>query len=456
MIRYILNSRTNLFWLLFHAALGAVSIITPWVLIVWFYIVLFTSAPVILKLNENHFLIFTSLIAYLVSFELLGRMAKASPFIPWETGKYMLFILLMAGILIRYHRGKIGLVLLLLLLPSVFFDKSGQVYFKNVVFNLLGPVNVALAVIYFKNQEVSKEELVSLLRLIALPAISVLSFVIIKTPDFENVEFELGSNFQTSGGFGSNQVSTILGLGTLLAYIFWRNRWNLTGYRWLDFILTIMFALRGLLTFSRGGMIGGALAILTLIYFETGESEFGWKYKKAVFNTIKAIPVILIFFLVFNYANKVSGGNLALRYQGETPGTLAGYKKKTANVFFSNRVNVFLDDMNLWKEHPVFGVGVGASMYMRDNTRRIASHVELSRLLSEHGLPGAVFFIVLCILGYKIYKQALWSSSGKILIALFILALFTTFHSSMRTYMTPLLTGLSMLTVYENSDGDQF
>jgi hypothetical protein len=455
MLKYLTGERNRLIWVVFHAILGTLSILTPWFLIGWFYLVLFTSASALLKRTEDHFFRVTSLMVYVVSFELLGRMSKAYPFIPWEMGKYLLFLLLMAGILMKYRRGTVGWILLVLLLPALLIDESGQVWFKNIIFNLLGPVNVALAIVYFKNQLLSAEELKSLLRLLALPAISVLAFVVIKTPNFENIEFELGANFNTTGGFGSNQVSTVLGLGAFLAYLFWRNKWRLSGYRWLDLGLLIFFTIRGLLTFSRGGMIGGAIGVLVLVFYQTVTSEFRWSPQKAVFNLIKAVPVLLIFFLVFVYANNISGGNLALRYKGDTPGTVAGYKEKTLNVFFSNRVNVFKDDLELWQRHPVLGVGVGASMYLRDDTRRVAPHIELSRLLSEHGLLGAFYFLILCGLGYKLLKKAHYTTSDAVLLAIFVLALFTTFHSAMRTYISPLLIGLSMLTVYELNEVEQ-
>ncbi len=431
------------------------SIFTPWLLIVWFYFVLLTSVPVLIKKDENHFFRLTSLIVYVVSFELLGRMSKAYPFIPWEVGKYLLFLLLLVGIAMRYRKGMIGWILLLLIIPGVLFDESDKVLFKNIIFNLLGPVNVALAVVYFKNQLVSTEELKSLLRLLILPAVSVLAFVVIKTPDFENVEFELTANFQTAGDFGSNQVSTVLGLGSFLVYLFWQKKWKLSGYRWLDLGLLILFTIRGLLTFSRGGMIGGAIGVLVLIFYQTATSEYRWSPQKAFFNVIKAVPVLLIFFLVFAYANNISGGNLALRYQGETPGTIAGHREKTLDIIFTNRVSVFIDDFELWRQNPVLGVGVGASMYLRDDTRRVASHLELSRLLSEHGILGGFYFMILCGLGYKLLKKAPYTTSDAVLLAIFVLALFTTFHSAMRTYISPLLIGLSMLTVYETNEAEQ-
>ncbi len=451
MLKYLTGNNHRLYWIVFHSILGAFSILTPWLLIIWFYFVLLTSIPLFLKKSEDHFFKFTSLIVYVVSFELLSRMSKAYPLIPWEMGKYLLFLLLTAGILMKYRRGTVGWILLVLILPSLFIDESDQVWFKNIIFNLLGPVNVALAVVYFKNQIVSAEEFISLLRLFALPAISVLTFVVIKAPNLEHIEFTLGTNFETAGDFGSNQVSTILGLGVFLAYLFWRNRWNLSGYRWLDFGLLILFTIRGLLTFSRGGMIGGALGIIIFLLLDR-EMTGDRRKIKPLKSILTAIPIIIILAVTFTYANKVSGGLLSKRYQGETPGTLAGRKEKTLNVFTSNRLQIFKDDLELWKENPLLGVGTGASYYLRENTHRIAAHVELSRLLSEHGLFGLTYFFILCVLGYNVYRRASWTLSGPVLFAIFILALFTTFHSAMRTFVTPLLVGLSLIVVSNHEE----
>ena len=453
MLKYLTGNNHRLYWIVFHSILGAFSILTPWLLIIWFYFVLLTSIPLFLKKSEDHFFKFTSLIVYVVSFELLSRMSKAYPLIPWEMGKYLLFLLLTAGILMKYRRGTVGWILLVLLLPSLFIDESDQVWFKNIIFNLLGPVNVALAVVYFKNQIVSAEEFISLLRLFALPAISVLTFVVIKAPNLEHIEFTLGTNFETAGDFGSNQVSTILGLGVFLAYLFWRNRWNLSGYRWLDFGLLILFTIRGLLTFSRGGMIGGALGIIIFLLLDR-EMTGDRRKIKPLKSILTAIPIIIILAVTFTYANKVSGGLLSKRYQGETPGTLAGRKEKTLNVFTSNRLQIFKDDLELWKEHPILGVGVGASRYLRDKSEGFLSHIEISRLLSEHGALGLLYILILLKLGWDIIRNQNRMPHGAILATLYIVALFTTFHSAMRTYVSPLFFGLSMLTIIEEGHNE--
>lgn len=425
---------------------------SPWFLIGWFYFVLISSAPGLIKRTEDHFIKFTGLIVYIISFELLGRISRASPFIPYEMGKYLLLLFLTSGIIIGYRRGSIGWLMLILLIPGMIIDESGLVGFKNVVANLFGPISVALAVVYFKDQVICDEDFKSLLRLVALPLVSVLAFVIIKTPDFEDVEFNLSANRVTSGGWGSNQVSTALGLGAFLAFLFWRNRWILSGYRWLDLITFLLFALRGLLTFSRGGMIGGALGVMVLLFYEARASDYKFTMNRFFVNLVKVMPLVLLLILLFQYADRITEGNLVLRYKGETPGTIGGYKEKTLNVFTANRLNVFIDDLQLWGEHPLLGVGVGASYHLRESTRRVAAHVEMSRLLSEHGLLGLIYFTILLVLGFKVFRKAIGVTYGPILLAMFVLALFTTFHSAMRTFITPLLIGLSMLIATEHTE----
>jgi hypothetical protein len=443
MIRNLVENKLPALWLVWHIILGIVSALTPYPLIAWIYLVLSLSLIKILKSKDFFFLI--AITSYLVSLELISRMADASPYIPYELGKYLLSFFLIIAVFKGYRKGFAGLAMFLLLIVSVFFDESGQGNLKNLIFNLFGPANVALAIIVFKKQEIKKDDFIRILRLLLYPLISVLAFTIIKTPDLDTIEFKLGANFETAGGFGSNQVSTALGLGTFLAFIFWRYKWNFSGLRWLDLIIFVGFAFRGLLTFSRGGMMGGALGIIIVMLFN---KEGGYRIYNPAKLIMGIIPVLLVVFLTFRYADKITGGKLLLRYQGETSGTLGGTKQKTLNTYTSNRLEIFQEDLNLFKEHPLLGVGVGASRYMRETSTGYLSHVEMSRLLAEHGIPGLIYIIILFILGYKLFRYGRDELTGVILMALFTIAIFTTFHAAMRTYISPLLIGLSMLNVY--------
>ena len=55
MINYILNARSRIFWIALHILLGAVSILTPWILIGWFYLVLLTDGMGIIRKQRGSF-----------------------------------------------------------------------------------------------------------------------------------------------------------------------------------------------------------------------------------------------------------------------------------------------------------------------------------------------------------------------------------------------------------------
>lgn len=445
MIKRIILSQNYFFWTLLHVILGIISSITPYGLILWFYLVVGSSFLMVLKLKG--IFPYIAFITYLTSFELLARMSQTSPFIPYELGKYLLFFMLIVGVLKFGHKNYLGLILVLLLIPSVFIDLSGKVDRQAIIFNLLGPINVGLAVWFFYGKKLTKYQLIKLLRISIFPLIAVLSSTIFKTPSYNELEFSLGANFATSGGGGSNQVSSLLGIGIFLSFLFLINKWKLTGYRIFDFLLFFMFGFQGLLTFSRGGIVGGVIGILIVLFFVMFSAEGEKKqYKLPKIGKILVLALIL-FMITFQVADNLTGGLLGLRYLGETEGTLAGTKEKSLDSFTTGRFNIFLEDIELWKENEVFGVGVGASSFLRGGSQFYLTHVELSRLLSEHGLFGLLYFLVLMYLMFKLLISKRSPMEKGVLVAFFLIAIYTTFHAAMRTYLTPLFIGLSLLEI---------
>ncbi|WP_268035005.1 hypothetical protein [Algoriphagus sp. PAP.12] len=445
MIKSIISSQTRFFWVMFHVILGIISSITPFVLIAWFYVVFVSSFFAVVRTKS--FYLFSVFIAYMTSFELLARMSQTSPFIPYELGKYLLFLMLCIGVYKFKSKSHLGLIMLVLLLPAAFFDKSGEVTRGNLVFNLLGPVNVAMAVWFFYGKSLRKVQLIRLLRISILPLVAILSSLIFKTPSYNELEFTLGANFATSGGAGSNQVSTVMGLGMFLSFIFLINKWNLTGYRITDFILFFLFGFQGLLTFSRGGILGGVLGIMVVIYFiiKTPKSVKN-KFRLPQIGKAFLLSIFLIV-LTFQVADSLTGGLLGLRYLGETEGTLAGTKEKSINSITTGRYEIFLEDLDLWQESLILGVGVGASSFMRDISYFYLSHVEMSRLISEHGALGLIYFILLLYMGLLILLRKQTPMEKGIMVAFYLVALYTTFHAAMRTYLTPLFIGLSLIYI---------
>jgi hypothetical protein len=212
-------------------------------------------------------------------------------------------------------------------------------------------------------------------------------------------------------------------------------------------MLFFLFAFQGFLTFSRGGMIVGFVAISTFIFLLL---RFYLAYKKSNIKISKfrnAIFILLFSLISYLFANSITGGVLGLRYSGQTKGTYEGYKEQTINNITSNRYDIFIGDLSLWNDNTIFGVGVGASQHLREKVNGTVAHVELSRLLSEHGLFGLIFFLMMVTIPITIMNTVSDRLLKSVKYALFVFAISTTFHAAMRTYVTPLFLGLSVLGI---------
>jgi hypothetical protein len=440
-IESVISGKKNLFWIIFHAVLGVISTVTSFALIFWFYLILISNFNnAIVQLKKGNSFLYIGLIVYLVSFEMLGRMTKADPFIPVELCKYFLPLVSIIGVANSVKKGNhVWLILGAFITIGVLFDYSGQRKFFDIINNYFGVLAMVLGLHFLNKQNINYKFLDIWLKLLVFGILPCLIYCFIKTPDFEDISFKLNANFETSGGAATNQVSTVFGVGLFLCFYFWYKRISFSGYRMIDILLGIAFLGQGLLTFSRGGMIVAVLCILILVLKNT--NNFNPR------NILLSVIGIISAFIVFNLIDDITGGKLLLRYQGETEGTYNNGVEKDLKKMTSGRSLIFEEDLKLWSNHPIFGVGVGASRYIRGgmNGTTISSHVELSRLLAEHGIFGLIFFIYLINLGIKLWRNIKIDSWRLILFIIYLIALLTSFHSAMRTFVTPLLMALSSI-----------
>lgn len=441
----------SFFWFVIHALIGVIATISAFPVILFFYgFLLYSFYNLIQVSNVDRPKLLAEMIIYFVSFESIGRLAQADPFLPYELGKYLLLLLCPLGILLtkwKSVKGVFGFLIIILAIPSIFFDESGQVTPIEIRFNILGLLNIGLAIWFFSSLSISLKTLINWSKLMIYPIVSVLVFTVIRTPDLDSIDFSLGANFSTSGGFGSNQVSTILGLGVFLVATCILLNYRITGYKWMDFGLLLLLTTQGLLTFSRGGMIGGGLGIIVIMYYLT-KLSLAERKRLAIPNFKKYIlPLGIFLIVVMAVANSITGGMLLLRYMGETQGTLTGGAEKSLDKITSNRAGLFVKDIELFTDYPIMGVGVGASTYLRDDFKGYAPHIELSRLLAEHGILGILIFSSFIILFFIIKKSASENISRGFLLACYIIGLLATFHSATRTYLTPLLMGVSSVLI---------
>lgn len=379
---------------------------------------------------------------YFFGLEIVGRMIKASPFIPYQVGNYFMLVVFSYGIIKTPFsmQGLIGKIILLLCIPG-FYMIPFENYFSFFLNSFSGIVCLALGAIYFGSQTYTAEDLRNFIKITVLPIIVIVIYVSFRSPSLENVDFTLGANFETSGGFGSNQVSTVLGLGAcllILAYL--RRETIFSSYKIISLVLIGAFLFRGLLTFSRGGILGGIFAA-TLSYL-----YLNWKLKINISRTIiQLLFISLGCVIIFIVTDQITGGMLSKRYQGETTGTLSGNRARNLNIITSNRTKIGLAELQIFSEHPYLGVGPGAGYEEREKYvgKRTASHTEFTRLLAEQGLPG--LFIGLIFIFYPLFRIQSSKSIKETyyIIAFFSLAVITSFHSAMRTMITPLFWALS-------------
>ena len=87
-------------------------------------------------------------------------------------------------------------------------------------------------------------------------------YLVLYTPDLQEVITGTGSNFAASGGFGPNQVATVLGIGIfVLAVRFFISK-ELFYHKLFDLALLGLLGFRALVTFSRGGVLTAIIMIL--------------------------------------------------------------------------------------------------------------------------------------------------------------------------------------------------
>lgn len=443
-LRSLLDPNKSLWWTLFHIGFAFICTFFKFALIGWFYLILITNfGSALSQLRRGNYFILVALLIYLVSFEVLGRMAKTDPFIPSELGKYFLILFSLLVIGLKGIRSTMGMSMALLLLPGFFYDLSGMRTFVDIIYNIFGPLSAALGIAAFNRAKVTQNQMNQILHLVWYTSLAVLFFTYIKTPDLDSIEFSLSAQFETTADASSNQVSTILGLGMFLSFYGIINKLKFSGLYYGDIIIMLLFAFQGLLSFSRGGMIIAAMG-MALLYFYNNRNKLKSNRGNLFFGGVVAI---LGLFIIFQVANKITDGNLLLRYSGETQGTLLGSKEKTADVLLSGRLTIMEEDFNLWLKHPITGVGAASSRFLRDRTQYVSPHIEFSRLLADHGLFGLMYFIVLLGVFQKAYRRLSKNDNKGLFIALVTVALLTTFHAAMRTYLSPTFFILATLWI---------
>ena len=383
-------------------------------------------------------------VCYLAGAEVLWRMTGAA--ILWEFGKYSVCAVLLVWVLRHFPRRVNGLALVYfgLLLPSTLLTIQaglGLSQLRQVLsFNLSGPFSLALCTFCFYGLRLSYFEAAKALLAILGPVIGAAAICLSGTASL-GADYEFGdqSNFDTSGGFGPNQVSSVLGLGMLVVFL-WMQRQQRMSFRWwLAVALILFFAAQASLTFSRTGIWIGVLTIGVASLFIIRRAG------KGAIWLISALLILASCYLaLFGSLNTFTGGKLSDRYS----------EKMLLEKGFTGRGDIAEGDLLLALHNPLFGVGPGMASFERSNHRGIAAHTEFTRLMAEHGLTGLLALGAILMMAASKLKaasstwQQAWTASFIVYSLLFMMV------TGMRLAVPSLAMGLAMARLTGADAGD--
>jgi hypothetical protein len=428
-----------LYLILFHTIIGALGYLLPFTSKIYGYsIFIFWTIYIIKKQNRNNEVLLAA--AYIVGSEVFLRMTGGNPL--YEISKYgVMFFMLIGMYYSGFSKGALPYwIFLLLLVPSVIISTSSLNFDTNIrkaiAFNLSGPVCLALASLYTFKRKILLEDMNKILLSMGLPIVTCVVYLKFYTPNLQEVITGTQSNFTTSGGFGPNQVATVLGLGMFIFF----SRFMLDSKTKFQIAVNLILALnityRGMLTFSRGGMITGFVMIILLLTFLYFKSNQGGKLK------MNFIIVFVAFAMVgtWTYTSLQTGGLIDKRYSNQDA---AGRVKKSQ---FTGREQIAENEINMFLKNPIFGVGVGKGAETREAETGIkaASHNEITRLLAEHGMMGVMGLLILILTPLLLYIENQFNLFLMCFIAFWFL---TINHAAMRIAAPAFVYSLSLLNV---------
>lgn len=420
--------------------------------IVFLYYAIFLAVGTywLVKNNDRDFQTLT-LISYVIGLEILFRMRSNGAL--YDLGKYSViyFCILSFGFIRINLKAWPYFIILLLFIPGIvltvntfFFEIDVR---KKIMFNLLGPFSLIFASLYAYNKKISLKRLNETLFVTTGPLVSILTLIILYTPsNREELFTNTTSNFATSGGFGPNQMSVILGLGIFLFFIQFFFNSKDKNFSYLSLFMFFLFAYRGLITFSRGGMLT-ALAMIFAFCFMV--FKLLNKQAKSKFVSVFSLLMILVAGAWF-YSSYQTGGLIEKRYNNQDA---LGRAKESR---MSGREDIMETDLKFFEDNPIFGVGPGIGGMMRgeEGLQGMQAHSEPTRLLAEHGIFGLVILLLLVFV--PILKYYRYRNYHHIYFFPFLIFWGLTInHAATRIVAPGVLYALTLLNVYIKNEEDE-
>ena len=205
----------------------------------------------------------------------------------------------------------------------------------------------------------------------------------------------------------------------------------------INLIIALNITYRGMVTFSRGGMITGFLMIILLLFFLYTKSNYTGRVKL----NYLAVLLTIALMVTWSYISVQTGGLINKRYANQDA---AGRVKESQ---FTGREDVAKGEIEIFLENPIFGVGVGKGVEVRkaktgDGT---LSHDEITRMLAEHGTLGIIGLLILFFTPLFLYLE---NKFNMYLLCFVVFWFLTINHAAMRTAAPAFVYSLSLLNIY--------
>lgn len=426
-------------FVIIHLLIGlAVFLVPPISKLYAITIILVGFRYVILRKNANNEALYVA--AYIVGAEVFLRMTQGIIF--EQYAKYGVMGILLIGMIYRgFSKNALPYWIFgLLLLPAIFlsfftlnFDTDIR---KAITFNIIGPITLMVSAIYCYQRKISFEQIKTIINMLAYPLMATLVYMYLYTPSVKDVVTNTESNFETSGGFGPNQVSTILGLGIFLFFVKIVLSSKTVLIRNINVLFFVIITFRGIVTFSRGGVITGfvmiIIVVLLLLYYTKSQAK----------SKVVMLVVFGLFALVgiWSYSSIQTSGLIDKRYANQD----ARGREKLSKL--TGRERLIESEFKMFLDNPIFGIGVGKNKEYRLETTGIdaASHNEITRMLAEHGMFGLFGLIILLITPMVLYLN---NQQNIFVFSFVVFWILTINHAAMRLAAPAFVYALSLLKV---------
>jgi len=378
--------------------------------------------------------------AYFVGAEIMFRITRGG--ISYEAGKYLVIVFVLVG---TFYKGISGkgypyFIYMMFLIPSIFvasttlsFDANFR---TNIAFVLSGPVCLGLAALFCYDKRVTFKQLSTILLNMVLPIISTTVYIFLYNPSVRDALSGTGSNRTTSGGWGANQVSTILGLGMFIMAVRLFTKSPSLGMKILNISIFSAMTFRALVTMSRGGVIAAVFTIIAFVVI------YYTKVSAKKRNDIIMISMLFLFSLMLTWviSSSQTDGYIDLRYQNKDH---LGREKGDVST---GRGELVLDELDGFIESPFFGIGSSRAKDQRIEIegQGVTSHSEVTRVLAEHGMFGVVILVILLLKPFDLRSK---NKRNYYFYAFLVFWFSTINHSSMRIAAPAIVYALALLNV---------